>query len=276
MGDPTMSALPALPDDWEPTRATLHAYARAVGAPLRAFAEHPKWWHVSLKVRPDGLVTEAIPLPDGTTAFYRLDLRDQVVVFESSRGLRRVWDLTKGMTGTQLGDELVAAAEELGATGEVDRSKYENDEPRPYEPAHAGAFFDLIQVVHTVFTEHRNSLEGPVGPIQLWPHGFDLAFEWFGTRKEVYEEEGETTEYPSQINLGFYPGGEPYFYSNPWPFEKDVLLDVELPAPARWHTEGWEGSILPYAEIRDDPQATEKILAFAKAVFDAAAPTLTV
>jgi hypothetical protein len=129
--------------------------------------------------------------------------------------------------------------------------------------------------VDGVFTEHRNLLGGEVGPIQLWPHGFDLAFEWFGTRKEVFEEDGKVTEHPSQLNLGFYPAGRAYLYSNPWPFEGDKLTDVELPSGAQWNTEGWEGSILHYDEIQVDPDATEAVLAYAKAVYAAAAPTLT-
>ena len=42
--------------------------ARAVGVVPRAHAiAHPKWWHVSLEVRPTGLVTDPIPLPGGGT-----------------------------------------------------------------------------------------------------------------------------------------------------------------------------------------------------------------
>jgi hypothetical protein len=49
---------------WERTRETLHLYSKAVGVVPRAHAEfHPKWWHISLKVRPDGLVTDNMPLP---------------------------------------------------------------------------------------------------------------------------------------------------------------------------------------------------------------------
>ena len=50
--------LPELPAAWEGTRATLHAYALAVAAIPRAYAEaHPKWWHVSLKLTDGGFVT---------------------------------------------------------------------------------------------------------------------------------------------------------------------------------------------------------------------------
>ena len=79
-------------------------------------------------------------------------------------------------------------------------------------------------------------------------------------------------------SMGFSPGDsghpEPYFYSNPWPFEKEVLLDKLLPEGARWFTEGWEGSLLEYSELVGDPRGEERLLSYARAVYELAAPTL--
>ncbi len=83
------------------------------------------------------------------------------------------------------------------------------------------------------------------------------------------------TEHPAQLNLGFYPGGRPYFYSNPWPFEGGVLLEQELPHGAEWHTEGWQGTILYYDQLQDDPDAESKLLEYAAAVFELSLPTLS-
>ncbi|MCB9009052.1 MAG: hypothetical protein H6656_17095, partial [Ardenticatenaceae bacterium] len=85
-------------------------------------------------------------------------------------------------------------------------------------------------------------------------------------------------EFPSQLNLGFYPGSEgtaPYFYSNPWPFEAE-LLDKPLPPGASWHTAGWQGAELPYSEVVGQPDAETRLLDFAKTVYKLAAPTLMV
>jgi hypothetical protein len=93
-----------------------------------------------------------------------------------------------------------------------------------------------------------------------------------------YDEGGEVQQYPAQLNLGLSPGDsghpEPYFYSNPWPFEADKLLDKPLPAGACWFTEGWEGSILPYAELVGDSNAEARLLEYARAVYEIASPTL--
>lgn len=269
--------LPALPEDWETTRATLHAYAQAIGAIPRAHAAaHPKWWHVSLTVQPDGLVTEDMALPDGGTFNVRLDLKSHAVVVEAGDGRSTALSMTEGATGTQMGDRVIAAVAELGLEGDYNREKFEDEDPREYDPAAGEAFLQAVNTVNEVFEQHRASLSGDVGPVQLWPHGFDLATEWLGTRVEKYEEEGQVTEYPSQLNLGFFPGSErPYFYSNPWPFEGDKLTSEPLPHGAQWHTEGWEGSILYYDQLQGDPDAATKLAEYARAVFDLAAPTLT-
>jgi len=271
-----MAGLPHFPADFEGTRKTLHAYAQAAGVIPRAHAAfHPKWWHASLKVRPDGLVTDPVSLPDQGSAFVRLDPRRDAVVFTTSHGDDRIFPMNARLSPTEMGDALLAAAAEFGLEGEYDRSRFGGEDATEYDGAVASAFFDVLVAVEAVFSEFRDSLSGDMGPIQLWPHGFDLAFEWFGTRTEKFEEDGEIKEYPSQINLGFYPAGRAYFYSNPWPFEADELTGVELPSGAAWNTEGWEGSILYYDTLEDDPAATQKLRAFASVVHEAAAPTLT-
>ena len=269
--------LPTLPESWETTRATLHAYAHGVGAIPRAHAgAHPKWWHVSLNVRPHGLVTDDMALTGGGTLSVRLDLTSHEVVVETSAGQSTAFSLAEGTTGTEMGDRVIATVAKFGLEGDYNREKFENDDARGYDPAAGEAFLQAANNVAEVLEQHRASLPGDTGPVQLWPHGFDLATEWFGTRVERYEEDGEVTEHPSQLNLGFYPGSErPYFYSNPWPFEGAKLTSQPLPHGAEWFTEGWEGSILYYDQLQGDPDAATKLAEYARAVFDLASPTLT-
>ena len=271
-----MTEFPALPVDFEPTRATLHAYAKAVASLPQVHAvPHPKWWHVSLNVRPDGLVTEAMSLPGGGAAFVRMDPRSDEIVIESSRGGRRSFPMDKGFTATEIGDALIGAAGELGLEGEYDRAKFENDDPRIYDGEKARGMFEAFVSAESAIAKHRNRIGGDVGPIQLWPHGFDLAFEWFGNVMVPHEEGGEVVELPAQINLGFYPAGDAYFYSNPWPFDGDALLEVDLPEGARWNTDGWEGSMFGYADLAGESDGVDRFTEYAGAVFDAASPLLT-
>ena len=274
MTDP-VPFLPDLPATWEETRATLHAYAHGVGAIPRAHGEaHPKWWHLGLTVKPDGLASAPVPLPGGGTLELLMDLRAHEVVLSTSSGDRHTFSLEAGVTGTEFAEHLIAQAAVYGLGDGYQRDKFENDDPRSYDSAGAETFRGILVDVNGVFIDHIETLEGDVSPVQMWPHGFDIAVEWFGTRVETHEENGEVVESPAQLNLGFYPGGRPYFYSNPWPFESDILLPKSLPHGAEWHTEGWQGSILYYDQLADDPDAEKKLREYAAAVFAAAAPTL--
>jgi hypothetical protein len=274
---PDKNLFPAL-GDWQATRDTLHFYSHAVSIVPRAHLEfHPKWWHISLKVQPDGLVTEKMALPDGGQFWFKVDLRQHQVFLITNQDVAREFSIAEGLTSAEFGDQILDAVADLGLTAKYIREKYENDEPRQYDPAAAERFLAALVNADRIFKEHRATLSGDVGPVQLWPHGFDLSFEWFGTRVETYEHDGKVEENPSQLNLGFYPGGTPedqYFYSNPWPFEADELLGKPLPDGASWHTEGWQGTILPYEELVDDDEAEERLREYALAVFEICSPTL--
>jgi len=271
-----MSLFPSL-DGFEPTRQTLHNYANAIGVVPRTHAAfHPQWWHISLRITERGLKTAVMPLPDGQNVWLEMDLRHHNVLLQTSYGGTQAFSMAAGWTGTEMGERVLTAVADLGLSGTYAREKFESDEPRPYDPAQAETFFTALTHAQRIFADHRATLTGSMGPIQVWPHGFDLAFEWFGTRVERHEEHGDVKELPSQINLGFYPGDDPYFYSNSWPFEADQLLDKPLPAGAAWHTEGWQGSMLPYRELVNDENAASRLQDYAQAVFDLASQALLV
>jgi hypothetical protein len=276
-----MASGPVFPSliGWEPTRETLHLYTRAVGVVPRAHAEpHPRWWHISLQVRPDGLATRSMPLPSGSSFWIRIDFHQHQVIVETGQGKARSISLLDRMPASKFGDTLLEAVRGLGVTGTYERHRFENADRRSYDPDAALRFFTALQNADRIFKRHRESLDGEKSPVQFWPHGFDLSFEWFGTRRVEYEEHGEVKGSPAQLNLGFAPGDathpEPYFYSNPWPFEADELLHRPLPGGARWFSNGWKGSLFPYREVVGDGQAEARLLEYARAVFEISKPTL--
>ena len=265
----TIAPLPDLSAEFEPTRATLHAYAHAVAALPRAHAvAHPNWWHASLKVRPEGLVTDPVPLPRGGTLGLAMDLRSHQVALRTSGGADHRFDLTVGATASELGGMILTVAIGHGAGLEVDRSRFADDDPRPYDPTAATAYFEAFIAMATVFEQRRVSLDRRVGPAQVWPHNFDLAFEWFASRPA----DPSDPDTPGQINLGFYPGGDAYVYSSPWPFDP-ALTDTPLPEGASWSS-SFDGAVLPYEAVRASADPGSRILEFAEAVFVAAAPGL--
>lgn len=264
---------PPLADGWETTRATLHAYCRAIGTlPQTHVPQHDAWWHISLKPRPDGLATENLQLPGGGLMNGRLDLRSHEVVLQASTGWERRLDARAGRTGTEMAEAVIAAAAELGLEGEYVRKDFEDDGAGAYDEGAVATFWRALTSAAAVFETHRATLDHrKVGPVQFWPHGFDLAFEWFGTRIAEYEG----SMYPSQLNLGFYSTGRPYFYSNPFPFDTEDVTARDLPVGS-WTTESFEGSRLWYDEVAGKPDGAETVRRYARAVFEAASPTLLI
>ncbi len=268
-----MTQFPSL-DGFGPTRRTLQLYAHALSALARTYAPaHPNWWHISLKVTPFGLVTDNIPCAGGGILAGRMDFHRACIILDSSDGRSWAIPMDHGLSGSEMGERVLAAAAEAGLTSPINRDRFADEGPGVYDKAVVGRFFTALVRADRAFKRHGARLGEKAGPVRLWSHGFDLAMEWFGTRV-VRSDEGEgTLEQPAQLNLGFYPGeddGTSYFYSNPWPFDADQLLDRPLPAGASWHTEGWQGTILPYTAARDE----EQLLDYAAAVFEIAAPLL--
>ncbi|MCB8945504.1 MAG: hypothetical protein H6658_17275 [Ardenticatenaceae bacterium] len=269
-----MSIFPPL-DGFEATRKTLHNYAQALGVIPRTHAQpHPQWWHISLRLWPYGLRTTAMNLPDGGQLWLEMDLQNHMLRVETSLGGTQAVSMRQGLTGTEMGDWVITAVAQHGLTGDYARAKFESDEARDYEAKEAEGFLTAVTQVHRIFTDHRRTLTGRLSPIQLWPHNFDLSLEWFGTRTVTTEEHGKVQEFPAQLNLGFYPGPPIYFYSNPFPFQSDSLLNQELPTGAYWHTKGWQGTMLPYTQLVGDPHAETRLRHFAHRVYEITRPTL--
>lgn len=268
-----MSQFPTL-DGFGPTRRTLQLYARALGALARVYAPaHPNWWHISLKVTPAGLVTDNLPCDGGGILAGRMDFHRRAIVMESSDGRHWQLPMDEGLSGRLMGERVIATAAEAGLNGTIDRGRFADDDPGVYDVGAVDRFFTALVRADRALKRHGARLGEKAGPVRLWPHGFDLAMEWFGSRVERYNEGGKDIELPAQLNLGFYPGEDDdtsYFYSNPWPFDAGKLLGRALPSGATWHTEGWQGAMLPYTAAANEDQ----VLAFAAAVFEIASPLL--
>ena len=264
-----MIVLPELLPEYEPTRATLHAYAEVMSAIPRAHADpQPHWWHVAFTLVPDGFAAAPIPLADGSSLELVMDLRRHEIVAAAGGEVVLRLDLTAGTTATMLAEPLLGVADRFGLSRTYDHAKFETDEPRPYDPTAATTYLDAFIGVEAIMARYRTGLRGRVGPIHVWPHHFDMSFEWFGTREVVTD----SVTYPSQLNLGFDPADGGYFYSNPWPLAPE-LVGRPLPHGAVWHTEGWEGTSLSYEMVRTgNPRVM--VIDFARAVFDLAEPTL--
>ena len=229
-----------------------------------------------MKVRDQGAATDPIPHPEspGVTFTLLMNLRTHTVDISTTGGEVRSLSMADGMSSTEFGGYLISMLSELGIEGGFEQEKYENDEPLSYDSQAASAYREILLKTHKILELHKSGLSGDTGPIQLWPHNFDLAFEWFGT---LLVPHGEDSELPAQINFGLAPGdsshAEAYFYSNPWPFQP-TLTDLELPVGGQWFTDSWQGTLLPYAAIVGDKSGEDTLAAYFKAVYDIASPLL--
>lgn len=255
--------------NWRETRETLHAYCKVIGAIRAAFSPPlPRYQHVSLRLYTAGLTTTAIPHPaDAKRNFsLSLDLRNHYVLLNSSDGSVQQIRISEGLSATRLSEELLSKLAEQGVSGEVNKTKYADDEPRNYSLDAAERYFSALAHIGRIFEQFHAELPGEKDPVQFWPHHFDLSFIVLGA-KAVSTVEGE---FPSQITFGFAPDDpgqpSPYFYVNPFPFEES-LTHADLPHGASWHTAIWQGALLPYQHIAEQADAEQKILDFLREAY---------
>lgn len=243
---------PSLSQEWTATRDTLQSYCQVLGAIRGALTPpHPRWWHISLQATPSGLSTGPIELPAGALEL-ALDLeRHQLSTMLGGTQLPAMQlaeSPTSAALGTRLRAELRAARVELPR----DLNPKETADRRDYDGSAARTYLKALLATHSVFADLRQSLDGQVSPLQLWPHHFDLSFEWLGTRIVSHEEDGGEKEDPAQIGFGFSTGDAShptaYYYATPWPFDQE-LLETRLPTGADWYTDQWQGARIPYSEV---------------------------
>lgn len=262
--------LAAAPESWPSTRNALHGRLLAIASVPRAHAEpQPHWWHIGFRLVPTGLATAPVTLPWGEVLTLGIDLQAHTVWWETTAGTRGSLPIGSD-TPTAFGDRLLDAMIALGLTDTFDRDRFASEDAIEYDPSAAVWLLDTLTAIQPVFERHRATLDGQPGPILLWSHHMDLAFEWYGSRV-VSGEDGE--ESPAQLNLGYDPADEPYFYSNPWPFPEHVV-GTPLPGHARWHTEGWKGTELTSAPLIGDPEWEDRVLEYAAAVHRITRPSL--
>jgi len=262
-------SIEGLPSDWEATRATLQRYAHAVTAAPRAAAPpHPRWAQVAMDFGSTGLATAATPLADGTELVSTIDLVDHRIVITAGDTTRTI-DLTTGPSPKSVGEAVLAVAALHGTAIDADSARFEDDSSQEYDEAAAAAFLSVATSVVAAFDAINESIEGEITGPHLWPHGFDIATEWYSSKSVDYE--GTPTS--AQIAVGWYPAGDAYFYANPWPFEES-FTEVALPSGAVWNTEGWYGAKIDVTDL-DPKTAGATVVSLGKAVHAAARDSLT-
>jgi hypothetical protein len=116
----------------------------------------------------------------------------------------------------------------------------------------ANGYADALYRVFTALARFRARLQGHMTPLVVFPEHFDLSTLWF--------VEGDMDDHKPHLNFGFAPFSpglpRPYLYAYAYPYPADFAAPP-LPAPARWHSEGWRGVVIDYDAIsqHNDPEA---------------------
>jgi hypothetical protein len=253
---------------WQTTRSTLHGYVNLLGDLRAALSPRQKHSaHRSLRVAAAGLTTTAIPYGDLTFELL-LDLATHRVVLTTSRGQR--WEQPlRGQPAGTLFEQVTGALVHLGLQAPVDRAKFAQLPAGAYDVEAVERFWLALSQVDGLLKRFKGELRGETGDVQFWPHGLDLAMLWFSGRLIPGKDPNSPRDADEQMNFGFSTGDagipEPYFYATAYPLPA-ALPGLTLPEGVVWHSLGWNGAVLRYAALLEDPQAGERLLNYWRVV----------
>lgn len=242
------------------TGKALHSYSKLVGAVRAAMTPEQKdYWHISLRVAPQGFRTTPIPTPDGRTFEILLNLVSHSAIITTSTGLDVKLPLN-GQSIYNFSRDILSALDSMKINPVIDLEKYEDKSHLTYIPEVAGDIFRSYSIIDVIFKEFKGGLTQETSPVQLWPHHMDIAFTCY-TAAGLIE----------QIGFGYLTGDEaieePYLYITAYP-ELEDYRGIELVDKAYWHTEGWQGVVLKYSDLARENNPREILLEHLQKTFD--------
>jgi hypothetical protein len=249
--------------DWNPTRDTLHQYARIIGKIRSRYMPKSKhWWHITLSVAARGFTTTPFPIA-GQSLELTLDLAAQQLLIESSDG----WSASLPLAGQSAAGLCRRISATLAAAGielEPDvLTAFDAEQILPYDIEAIGHFRQVINWVDAAFKTFKGGLREETSPVQIFPHHMDVSMNWFSGRLVPGVDPADEESADEQMNFGFVTGDgsipDAYFYVTAYPAPDD-WTDLVLPEGAYWQTEGWTGAVLPYAAVVETSCPLELLL----------------
>ena len=249
-------------------RDALQAYARVIGNIRRELTPPQKhWWHITLLVSARGLTTTPISSGEKTFELTLNPTRDRVESSVSDGGEETV--SLAGQSQRALHNDVLATLADLGAPCSV--SFKSSDTHYGYAGDAARRYWQALSQIDAIYKEFKGSLREETGPVQIFPHHFDVSLNWFSGRLIPGADPADAEHADEQMNLGFVTGDgsvpEAYFYATAYP-TPDGLTDAALPTDAHWHTEGFAGAVL-YEQLANAADPRGRLLEFQGAVHEA-------
>jgi hypothetical protein len=282
-------AWPAPPEDWEPTRATLHMWTQIIGK-LRLALAPPQnhFWHSTLYVTARGLTTSPMPYASDLVQI-DFDFLDHRLVIATSSGNPRMVAL-EPRSVADFYAEVMATLHGLGIEVSIYARPVEIPEPIPfaedrihadYDAAAAQAFWRTLIQADRVFKQFRGRFLGKSSPVHFFWGAFDLAVTrfsgrraplWSGTVVNVHPHVMHASYSHEVSSAGFWvgSGAPPMFYSYAVPTPGGFADAAVRPSRAAWSPEMGE-FVLPYEAVRASDQPDETLREFLESTYAAAA-----
>lgn len=240
----------------------------------------------------DGSVSPAAgPLGDGTVFTVDFDFTAHRLAVSTLDGRQVSFPLV-GLSVRAFYREFTGAPAHLGISvlpehpypfdlPDAARPFAEDDEHASYDPAAVNRYWTVLTQVMLILERYAAGYSGKTSPVHHFWHTFDIAVTRFSDRHvaQGVSVDPVTREAYSRevISSGFWFGDErsypePAFYSYTAP-EPDGLQRQPLePAAARWtESNGSHLALLPYDEVRTQPDASAEILRFSDSAYAAGA-----
>jgi hypothetical protein len=240
--------------DWDSTRVGLQRAAQVLAAIRQsALPPQPNSLQLGLPVEAQGLTSG--PLPFGGDLL--LDFAALTIDY------RQPGEPSFRVSLTERSQRVLAATvlEMLAAEGHdlmLDSAVVGDDAILTIDPVSAREYADVLDTVYTALARFRAQLSGPLTPLVVWPHGFDLSFLWFA--RGGFDEQADP-----HLAFGFAPTSagldRPYFYA--YASSAPDLSDHALPAPARSINGPYNGVYVGYddiARVADPVGAIERLM----------------
>ena len=246
------------------TRDKIHNFAIVLGKIREQLSPVQRdYWHISLRVKTQGLTTTPINTENGQEFEILLNLiKHNIEIINSNKNY---WseDLVT-LSVTRLIKLILAELKKMGIDIDLKIKNLNREELGEYNLVQAENLWHAYYFVYNVFSEFRKEIDFELSPIQIWPHHFDISFSLY-TGNKVKDPKNPEIENMEQITYGFLTGdstiNEPYFYVISYPNIKN-LSDNKLDNDAFWYDEDWQGAILKYQDLYSSPNFNRKLLSF--------------
>ena len=231
------------------TRDAYHAWATLLGDWLKALRPRRKhWWHSSLRPSIAGLTTGVIRTD--VDIELHLNMRNctlEVQAADCSTGLE-----LRGQSVDEVSVWLGDVLAEAGVNTPLKPERRDDREFGAFSREQSVRIQAAFASVAASLARFRAGIREETSPIQVWPHHFDLSMLWLPGDKIPDQDPGNEELADKQMNFGFVLGDAgipaPYLYITAYP-QPAGLADTDVPGSAAWHSDGFSGVVLDYAEL---------------------------